>query len=561
MGTNKQQSEMETEISFRTTFQSAIKTLKENNALCEEQNIQNTEAAVFRICWDTRLLPSNENVLFLARKGVHFDGHSLAEEFLQRGFAVVGERCAIMRHMREQGRNEETIQTLMANPKLLCVHDSENALKILLNSALEFHPHNLSSIAITGTSGKTSTTQITAFLWNKLSNAAVLRLGTLGIQMGESLWDGSFPTMPDYPGFLTALTAAHRNNIHQCVFEATSHGLVGKRLGDWEVDIAIFTNLSQDHLDFHKTMASYRSCKGILFEKHLAPNGTAIVNTDDPEWTYFANRLRHSAQKLIGFGSPKQRVTFFESVKESPREPHFLEISDTISDHKGIRGAWRLFGANSLVEEVDFECPLLGAFQHHNLAASVAAMLCKGFSLKQISLHCSLVPGIPGRLEHVVEASVAPHPVVLVDYAHKPDALEKTLQTLKNITPPGAQLISVFGCGGDRDTSKRPIMGEISSRIADISIVTSDNPRTENANTIVNEVMAGIPQNSRARPIVDRREAIFEALREAKANDVVVISGKGHEDYQIIGTQKYPFSDFDIARCALKAIFQKQKKE
>ncbi len=553
MGANSNQTEMEKEIVFQITPSKAIEALQKGGALTHDSAPKSNGAAHtnFQLCWDTRILPDNKPVLFVARKGGKFDGHSLAKDFLSRGYIFVGEPGTIMKHLRNSGETETSVQHVIQNENFLPVHETELALKVLLNAALEFPPELFTSIAITGTSGKTSTTQIAAFLLEKLAQKNVVRLGTLGIQIGPTQWEGSHPTMPDYPGFLSALTASHRQGVHHAVFEATSHGLVGGRLGDWLADVTVFCNFSQDHLDFHKTMAAYRSCKGILFEKHLKTTGAAVVNTDDKEWSYFLSRLSERPAKIVGFGSGIQRESFFSAAKQKCENVFFLQITNPVSNNLGIQGAWELYGQNQKIQEARFACPLLGGFQLHNLAAAAASLFALGFHLTDIAATTKEIPNIPGRLEHVKEPSVAPHPTVLVDYAHKPDALEKTLQTLKSITPPGGKLISVFGCGGDRDASKRPIMGEISSKIADITYITSDNPRTEDPARIVGDVMKGIPAGTAAKSVVDRREAIFEAIINAGNNDIVVIAGKGHEDYQIVGSQKFPFSDFDVARQAL----------
>jgi UDP-N-acetylmuramoyl-L-alanyl-D-glutamate--2,6-diaminopimelate ligase len=551
MAENRNQIEMEQLPAFEITPARALEVLQGQGELSEPSHNRAAATAPLRICWDTRALPASQDVLFIARKGNSFDGHVYAKDFIDKCYYFVGNTGQAIRQLREKGIPEPDVQAVVQSERFIAVQDTEAALRIVLNAAARFLPQEFTSIAITGTSGKTSITQITAHLWEKLGNEKTLRIGTLGIQVGDSLWDGSYPTMPDYPGFLSALSAAHQDNIHKAVFEATSHGLIGRRLGDWTADVVVFSNFSQDHLDFHKTMAAYRSCKGILFERHMRANGTAIFNADDTEWQYFLSRVSGGSQKVIGYGSAAERAAFWRASRERSHIPLFLEIENPVSDHYGIRGIWKLYREGEPMEQAEYACPLLGSFQHHNLAAAAASMVALGFSIKDITSHTEQVPGIPGRLEHASEPLAAPHPTVLVDYAHKPDALEKTLQTLKGITPSSGKLVCVFGCGGDRDPSKRPIMGEISSRLADITYITSDNPRTEDPGGIVAEVMRGVTNNCNAHSIVDRREAIFAAICNAGDNDVIVIAGKGHENYQIIGTKKIPMSDFEMARTAL----------
>jgi UDP-N-acetylmuramoyl-L-alanyl-D-glutamate--2,6-diaminopimelate ligase len=278
-----------------------------------------------------------------------------------------------------------------------------------------------------------------------------------------------------------------------------------------------------------------------------------VLNVNDPEWHYFARKVRSGNHKIMGFGKAESRASFEDKCPPTFERQRYLEASNIQSSTSGIQGEWTLFEKGKPISKAPYKSVLIGEFQHENLAAAASILIEMGFNLADIAALTPEVTGIPGRLEPLVVNACMPHTTVLVDYAHKPDALEKALKTLRATIPSESKLLCVFGCGGDRDSSKRSIMGRISSQIASKTFITSDNPRTENPEKIIDDVMRGIVPEADAKRISNRRQAIFEAIFAAENADVVIIAGKGHEDYQIIGTEKEPFSDFEVAREALLA--------
>jgi UDP-N-acetylmuramoyl-L-alanyl-D-glutamate--2,6-diaminopimelate ligase len=538
---------------FCISLAETLAILRNNKLLSPECKLKETDATSLVLEWDTRHVQTETPALFIARKGYRFDSNSHAKNLLSKGVYFCGEATAVIRQLRLQGNSESAIRAILENPRFIPIEDAQKALEILLDFALGIFPTELRSAAITGTSGKTSSAQITGYLMQQLTGKEALRMGSLGIDAGERHWENDYPTMPDLPGFFTTVRQAWDLGIRQMVFEATSHGLTERRMGQWKVDVAAFTNFSQDHLDFHKTMESYRRCKGLLFENHIKNGGSAVINADDKECAYFIKKTGTAACNIIGFGKADARNPFEKECAAKFQRTRFLEISEHVSTTKGISGCWTLYENGEKLTTAEYRVKLIGEFQHYNLATSAGILTEMGFTIDAIANAAQSVPGIPGRLEQLIVAERSPHATILVDYAHKPDALEKALSTVRTTTPNGAKLICVFGCGGDRDASKRPIMGKISTEMADLSIITSDNPRTEDPNIIIENIMNGVVPNSNVLRIVNRREAIFEAIALANKEDVIVIAGKGHENYQIVGTEKLPFSDFEVARDALMA--------
>jgi UDP-N-acetylmuramoyl-L-alanyl-D-glutamate--2,6-diaminopimelate ligase len=511
------------------------------------------------LVWDTRRLSENESesVFFIARKTERFDSHSVVPELLGRGHIVVAEE----QHLNSlfgsaQTQTAEWFQDICNHPNLLLCTSSEQARNLLVKAVCALQVSQWTTLAITGTNGKTSTTQITSHLLEELSHSPVLRLGTLGIQVGQHIWDNPFPTMPDFPGLMAALRSAQ--NEFQCtqlVMEATSIGIAENRLADWPVQCAAFLNLTQDHLDYHGTMEAYLQSKLALFRNHLLPNGHAVINCDDPRWEEALTAAQGKNRSCVVFGDTVSKEKFFNVKKLTFLRSRFLETSHKRTTRYGIAGQWTLWtDPMTPVSQSQYQVALLGDVQHENLAAAAALMLSLGYPLEQICQKTSNVRSIPGRLESAALNADEKQVCVLVDYAHTPDALEKTLLTCRGLVPAGGNLVCVFGCGGDRDPGKRPKMGEIAARLADHVWVTSDNPRTEDPNRIIGDIVAGLMPGSLEKLKVqsDRKAAIHEAIAASRSTDIVLIAGKGHEDYQIVGTKKFPFSDLEIARNALK---------
>lgn len=388
-------------------------------------------------------------------------------------------------------------------------------------------------VAVTGTNGKTSTVQFAAQIWTRLGLPAG-SLGTLGL-LGPGLHGYGGMTTPDPVSLHRDLAAAKDAGIDHLAMEASSHGLEQFRLDGVAIKAAGFTNLTLDHLDYHGTMEAYRDAKAMLFDRVLPPGAVAVLNADSPEFQHFATICNHRGHRVLSYGlaGTELRVTGVEPLAHGQR----LALS-------------------VLGRDVTVDLPLAGRFQAWNVLCALGLVIgsCggSGFEAGRALATLSSLEGVPGRLQHV-----ATHPngaTVYVDYAHTPDALETVLRALK---PHAARhLVTVFGCGGDRDRSKRPVMGALAARLADRAIVTDDNPRTEDPAFVRSEVLAGATGElaGRLEEIGDRAEAIRTAVRQLQPGDVLVIAGKGHEQGQTIGTEVRPFDDADAARKAVAEV-------
>jgi UDP-N-acetylmuramoyl-L-alanyl-D-glutamate--2,6-diaminopimelate ligase len=306
--------------------------------------------------------------------------------------------------------------------------------------------------------------------------------------------------------------------------EVSSHGLEQDRVEGVAFAAALFTNLSRDHLDYHGTMERYGAAKAKLFNwpglKH------AVLNLDDPFGARLAAALDRTRTSVLGYGFGKGEIS-----------GHKLDLS-TRGLRLEIETPW---GPGVLHSR------MLGAFNASNLLGVLGVLLSAGVELDSAITALAQVEAVAGRLQMVSEPE---RPLVAVDYAHSPDALQKALETLRALLAPGARLLCVFGCGGDRDRGKRPVMGEIATRLADYSVITSDNPRSEDPRAIIDEIAAGAHARYHVEP--DRARAILHAVHEARHGDIVLIAGKGHEAYQEIAGARLPFSDAEVARQALR---------
>ncbi len=395
-----------------------------------------------------------------------------------------------------------------------------------LAGAYHGHPSRaLTLVGITGTNGKTTT----SYLVDALLRARGLRTGILGtIQyvLGDEVRPAN-QTTPEAIEIQSMLAEMRERGVGGVAMEVSSHALALSRVDGLAFDVAVFTNLTQDHLDFHGTLDEYRRAKRRLFEQLAAspkPHATAVVNADDASG---AEMVRDLAVSTLTFG---------------------------LSRAAGVRALEHVSGLDGIRMTVEtprgrltLASPLIGEHNVMNLLGAIGVGLALGLEPAAIAAALAPVTTVPGRFEQVNAGQPF---LVVVDYAHTPDALERVLATARKITP--GRLAVVFGCGGDRDRTKRPIMGEIAARLADRAWVTSDNPRSERPQAILDEVVAGVTRVSGARDRyvaeADRKLAISGALAWAQAGDTVVIAGKGHETYQIIGAETLPFDDRAVAR-------------
>ena len=403
---------------------------------------------------------------------------------------------------------------------------NDNPRRLFAQLASKFYgaqPETL--IAVTGTNGKTSVVDFVRQLWAALSFKSV-SIGTLGVR-GEGLERSGSLTTPDSASLHAELSDLAASGVSHLAMEASSHGLHQSRLDGVRVSAAGFTNLSHDHLDYHKNMEDYLIAKAHLFEDILLPEGSAVLNADVPEFAELKDRVSARGAKIISYGRNAEDIV--------------LKLIEPIAN--GQRVEFELGG-----ESYSVKLPLVGEFQVMN------ALCALGLVLSEVSLQAQdVVPlleklnGVPGRLELIPGH---PRGAVYVDYAHTPDALEKVLVALRPHTQ--NRLICVMGCGGDRDANKRPLMGKVASAHADMVVVTDDNPRHEDAQKIREEIKSGATEGAVVMTVPKRGEAIISSIQEMADGDVLVIAGKGHEKGQIIGDKVEPFDDVSVATAAIE---------
>lgn len=389
----------------------------------------------------------------------------------------------------------------------------------------------LTLIGITGTNGKTTTAHLT----HQLLTSAGIRCGLIGtVAVDDGLASGPANlTTPDAISLSRTLRRMVDNGCTACVMEVSSHALQQGRVAALDFDIACFTNLSGDHLDYHADMDAYAAAKARLFEM-LAPGGHAVANADDPQWSRMVERCTADVHRC--------------SLRDSSAEWFAGVQQPTIagSDVTLQVGVWSRA----------VHIPLIGRHNVINALQALAAATLAGADPEVARSSIETCAAPPGRFECVDTDDVGF--TILVDYAHTDDALDNALSALRPLVPEAARLYVVFGCGGDRDRTKRPRMAAAACRWADIVHITSDNPRTEDPKSIIDEIIAGVPRDFAGQLFadVDRRTAIHKAVAGARPNDVILVAGKGHEDYQIIGTQKMPFDDRVVAKQAVAALWE-----
>ncbi|ROP84110.1 UDP-N-acetylmuramoylalanyl-D-glutamate--2,6-diaminopimelate ligase [Stella humosa] len=452
--------------------------------------------------------------LFAALPGQATDGRRFIVDALARGAVAV---------LAPEGT---VLPDAAADVALLTDPNPRRRLALL---AAGFHDRQPERVAaVTGTNGKTSTADFARQLWMQAGLAAA-SLGTLGIRAPRFTRKGVLTT-PDPVVLHAALAELADRGVVRAALEASSHGLDQFRLDGIDIQIAAFTNLTRDHLDYHQSMAAYRAAKFRLFAEVMAPGGTAVLNADVEEFADLDRLCRARGHRVIAYG---------------------LAGRDIRLDRQDLHG-----DGQSLALTVDgrtwqVELPLAGPFQAMNALAALGIVLADGVAPERAVPALARLEGVPGRMERV--ASLPGGAAVYVDFAHTPDALTTVLAALRRHT--AGRLVCVFGCGGDRDPGKRPEMGAAVARAADRVIVTDDNPRSEDPATIrAPAVAAARALSADVVEIGDRRQAIFAAVAGLAPGDVLVVAGKGHESGQTVGGQTLPFDDGEVARQAVAAL-------
>jgi UDP-N-acetylmuramoyl-L-alanyl-D-glutamate--2,6-diaminopimelate ligase len=465
---------------------------------------------------DSRRIQSGD--LFIGLSGAAVDGGTYWPQVLAAGAAaaVIGEAAA------------RQVPPAAGDPVLVVTDALARRAGELAAAFWDQPSRQLGLIGVTGTNGKTTTT----YLIEHLANAAGQPTALFGTLVNR--WPGHSVTAQHTTAFAdrlqSQLAAAAAAGARIGAMEVSSHALDQQRVGGCRFSGAVFTNLTQDHLDYHPSMQAYFEAKALLFTPPLLAGG-AVVNVDDP-WG------KQLADRLIAAGSSCWRSSLEDPAAE-------LRIEDLTMAASGMAGTLITPEGRG-----PFRSLLVGRFNLMNLLQAVGVLAQQGLPLPSLLEALASFGGVPGRMERVsASAGAQEAPAVLVDYAHTPDGLQNALAACRPFTK--GRLICVFGCGGDRDRSKRPQMGTIAADLADRVVVTSDNPRTEDPQRILEDVMAGIPAATGALVEPDRAAAIALAIAEAGPDDLVLIAGKGHEDYQILGTEKVHFDDREQARRCL----------
>ena len=441
--------------------------------------------------------------VFGAFKGAVFNGEDFVGQAVERGAVAVVARP----------------QAEVSSVPLLA--DSEPRRLFAELAAGYYAPYPETVVAVTGTNGKTSTVEMTRQIW-RMSGHRSASIGTLGVTTSDDQVKTGLTT-PDIVTFLNNVAGLKRMGISHVAYEGSSHGLDQHRAEGVPLAAAAFTNFSRDHLDYHGTMDEYFEAKMRLFERLLPSGKPAVIWTDDPKSEEVMQRARRAGHELLTVGRKGKTIRLVEQTPTALGQTLMLE-------HGGKSHRLAL--------------PLIGAYQAANVLTAAGLVLATGGDWATTFSAMQRVAPVRGRLERaVISRDGVP---VYIDYAHTPDALEAAIAALRPHVE--GRLITVFGAGGDRDQGKRPEMGTVASRLSDVVIVTDDNPRSEDPATIRSAIMVGA---SSATEVPGRREAIAEAIRIAKAGDIVLVAGKGHETGQIIGDRVLPFDDALVAReCA-----------
>ena len=455
--------------------------------------------------------------VFACYQGISIDSHIFITDALEKGaVAIIGEKP----------RTALGIPTVPV--PYVQVPNGRRAISLL---AANWHGNpakHLKLIGITGTNGKTSTAHLIHTIL-KSSGRKTALIGTVGHQytnaQGEEKTLPAALTTPDAFALHALFKQFTEEGVEYVTMETSSQGLALQRLAGLVFDTAVFTNLTQDHLDYHQTMEEYLKAKLMLFEQ-LGEGGFAVLNSDSPVTERIAQVCPDA--RLLTYGLSNKADLYAEDIASSLNQLAFTAVTTE--------------------ERFRTQLRLLGQYNLYNALAAIAVGICYRCPVSAIQTGLANTV-VPGRFELIDRGQDF---AVIVDYAHTPDGLENVLTAAKHITE--RELICVFGCGGDRDNGKRPKMGNISARIADYSIITSDNPRTENPDAIIGQVVSNLPHDTKYVCISDRREAIHHAITTAKSGDMVVIAGKGHEDYQEIHGKRFPFDDRVVASDVLESL-------
>jgi len=441
--------------------------------------------------------------MYVALKGAVYDGNDFIEEAVRKGASVI-----------VIGRDSTFSKTEKTDVYYLVVEDTKNFLHKIVHRFYENSSCQVKTIGITGTNGKTTVAYLIEAIFNEDQKVCGV-IGTVNYRTNNTSISAT-QTTPDFVDNQKFLADLAQQSIPYCVMEVSSHALTQDRVYGIHFCAGIFTNLTSDHLDYHKTRENYFSSKAKLFTT-LQPQASAIINIDD---LYGQQLCSMTEAKIVTYG-----------IKQK---------ADVMASDIQLNIAGSRFTLTGTAGKIEIQTQLIGTYNIYNILAAASVCLTQEISLEIIKKGIEHLTSIPGRLEYVDQGQDFS---IFIDYAHTEDALENVLTAIRQVSD--SKVILVFGCGGDRDTSKRRLMGRVASKLAGFSIVTSDNPRSEDPQSIIDQIVEGFLNNN-YRVVVNRKEAIEQALNMAESEDIVLIAGKGHETYQILGNQKIDFIERKI---------------
>jgi UDP-N-acetylmuramoyl-L-alanyl-D-glutamate--2,6-diaminopimelate ligase len=482
------------------------------NELLQPFGLKGSELLIERISQDSR--EDQSGSLFIARSGANFSATDFAEQAVNKGAKAV----------LLQGSAEEAAQlTEQLNVEVVAWQIEHCSLAQLADRFYHSPSQSLTLVGITGTNGKTSCAHFLVQMLSELGRKAAM-LGTLGIGFLDDLKTSSHTTL-DPIALQRTLAELLKAGADTVVMEVSSHAIDQGRIEQLAFDLVAYTNLSRDHLDYHGTMESYAAAKAKLFTSYGVP--LQLINADDA-----------NAATLLNRKTDATRLSFSTTSKSA----------DVVSFNPEFTAQGLSFSLTMHEQTVTITAPLMGSFNQSNLTLVIGAATLLGYNLNDVERCVSKLQAVPGRMEVISSSS---EPCVIVDYAHTPDALEKALIACREHLA-GGELLALFGCGGDRDRGKRPMMAAVAEKLADRVLVTSDNPRAENPQVIIDDVMQGFSGIKPVVEVIGRADAIDQIIAQASVDDIVLIAGKGHEDYQEINGERLPFSDKKQALSALR---------
>jgi len=473
------------------------------------------------LSYDSRRVKPGD--LFVALAGCSVDGNAFVNDAFKRGAVAAVSECV------------SVSDPLVEERTFVEVGDGRAALARLAANFYGQPSEKMTVIGITGTNGKTTTSYLIDSGLRHAGKKTGL-IGTVKYVIGGEEYPAPFttPEAPEFQELLARMLEAHATHV---VTEVSSHALAQKRVDCTRFEAAVFTNLTRDHLDYHKTMEEYLLAKRRLFEELLSKDGTAVINIDDPCGRRLARDLKDPAGDLLARDLNDRKILSYSIENRG---------ADLFADGIALSMKGLNFKLTHKNRKFEINSPLIGVHNACNILAAFGALIAVGIPPEAAARGVSELETVAGRFERVPGSRDF---LVIVDYAHTPDALERLILAARAVAK--GKVITVFGCGGDRDRGKRPQMGRIATSLSDITVITSDNPRTEEPGLIIEEILTGVAGKNYA-VIEERAPAIRKAVEMAAPGDIVLIAGKGHEDYQIIGDKKHPMSDMKTAEEAIK---------